>query len=369
MSTPYEIAKRYGFLLEHHAVTSEDGYILTIFRLVDTKKMNMRNRQPLVVEHGVLLDGISWMLSGNHSLAFYFADAGFDVWVINSRGTTYSRKHTNGSISEKDYWNFSFHEVAIHDTPQIMELISDHTNRNDIIHIAHSKGATSSTVYAILKSDHARKHVKGLIQLAPVVTISKMEGGERLVILFFDLFRQVVEFFGIYDIESIPLIGSLVTFMCSRFPTIIICGLTEALFTGYVAQQVSADIFPVIARHFPIGTSIKALTHYHQIIKKNGRFQWFDYGPSINSNLYNSTYPPEYNLQKVTLPVHIIGGRQDFVATKEDVERFYNQLKKPKSLRFVDASHADFVLGKQVVEIYGDIMYAIKQINKQKDVK
>ncbi|KAG5864156.1 hypothetical protein JTB14_026012 [Gonioctena quinquepunctata] len=188
-STPYEIAKRYGYFLEQHVVTSEDGYILTIFRLVDTKGKKVGNRQPLVVEHGILLDGISWMVSGNDSLAFYFADAGFDVWLINSRGTTLSRKHTNGSISERDYWNFSFHEMAIYDTPQIMELISNHTNRFDIIHIGHSMGTTSSMIYSILKSDHARKHVKGLIQLAPVVTISKLSGGGQLVIPFFELLR------------------------------------------------------------------------------------------------------------------------------------------------------------------------------------
>lgn len=46
-----------------------------------------------MIQHGLLANSESFILNGEESAAFKYAKAGYDIWLGNNRGTTYSRKH------------------------------------------------------------------------------------------------------------------------------------------------------------------------------------------------------------------------------------------------------------------------------------
>ena len=107
-----------GYPLEYHSVTTNDGYILTLFR-IQAKYTRMTANKPVVfLQHGLTNDAGAWLYNGEtHGLAFILANAGFDVWLGNNRGNKYSRKHTRMTTANHKFWEFSFDEMAKYDLP------------------------------------------------------------------------------------------------------------------------------------------------------------------------------------------------------------------------------------------------------------
>lgn len=48
-----ELIRYYGYEAEEHKVTTEDGYILTVFRCNSRKNMRME-KKPVVLQHGIV---------------------------------------------------------------------------------------------------------------------------------------------------------------------------------------------------------------------------------------------------------------------------------------------------------------------------
>lgn len=96
-----------------HEVTTEDGYILTMFNIwnEDTWDIDMG---PVLFQHGMRMDGVDWIATDDDvpSAHFYLADLGYDIYIGNGRGTEYSMKHTSLDAAvledEAKYWDFTF---------------------------------------------------------------------------------------------------------------------------------------------------------------------------------------------------------------------------------------------------------------------
>ena len=57
------------------------------------------------------------------SPGFHIANLGFDVYVHNSRGNKYSLYHTNPDITNAEFFDFSFQEMALYDVKAAFEYV------------------------------------------------------------------------------------------------------------------------------------------------------------------------------------------------------------------------------------------------------
>lgn len=123
-------------------------------------------------------------------------------------------------------------------------------------------------------------------------------------------------------------------------------------------------MLPVIFGHLPAGASVKQFGHYAQEIK-SGYFRQFDYGSDKNSKRYNSTEPPNYNLDNIKSPISLYYSDEDYLAAQTDVEHLISELPNVNAIFIPGYSHADFVWGMNAPEdVYRHIINDMKEAER-----
>jgi lysosomal acid lipase/cholesteryl ester hydrolase len=87
----------------------------------------------------------------NSSLAYYLANKGLDVWIMNNRGNKYDLEHKNKSLDLKgeEFWDFSFVEMALEDLPKIINYISKQISYKQKINVIGYSMGTSVLMAAL----------------------------------------------------------------------------------------------------------------------------------------------------------------------------------------------------------------------------
>lgn len=63
-SSKIGLVQRHGYLAEEHKLNTEDGYILTVHRIVGSKKSLPRFGKPIVyLQHGIFSSSDGWVLT------------------------------------------------------------------------------------------------------------------------------------------------------------------------------------------------------------------------------------------------------------------------------------------------------------------
>lgn len=107
----YNYLKKYNYTLEDHTVTTSDGYILGLHRITTGRNgiYATEGKPPVLLVHGLISSSMDYVNYGpGRSLGLMLADGGYDVWLMNCRGNTWSRKHKTLSPTDREFYQFRY---------------------------------------------------------------------------------------------------------------------------------------------------------------------------------------------------------------------------------------------------------------------
>lgn len=348
-TTPQLIVS-HGYPAETHTILTDDGYFLTVHRIPFSKENPKKvPEKTVLLHHGLLGSSADWVITGpGKALAYILSDAGYDVWLANARGNTYSRSHLHLSTDSYAFWNFTFHEIGQHDLPAVIDHMMDLKGWDiKINYVGHSMGTT--VLFSLLSTKQEyNKILRAGFALAPVAYMKEIESPLKYLAMFANNIETLLKLLG--QNEFLPqnkLVKYFAKILCEiNHYEEEICENAMFFLCGFDAKQFNQSLIPTVLAHTPAGASSKTLIHYAQEIHNEGRFQQFDYGSLGNMKQYGTAKPPEYKLTKITLPIALLSAENDWLSGDGDVTRLYVQLANPIDHYIVplkDFNHIDFL--------------------------
>jgi lysosomal acid lipase/cholesteryl ester hydrolase len=342
------------FPLEIHNVITEDGYVLRVYRIPGGKgETNYKEKQktPVLFQHGLLDSSDGWVCNTEERcLPYILANCGFDVWLTNTRGNKHCKSHVSLNPVSYEFWSFSFHEMGLYDIPAVLEHISK-TNQSDekIIYIGHSQGTCMMFAAMTQKIEYFQSKIRMFIALAPVARVGSVKSKllKGLHKINFHKILQASEQFEVFPSNEDN--NQFNSWLHKNFSSV------TNMFVELVSDnnsKVNNDIdrLGVYLTHYPCGTSLKAMNHFVQNFTGK-KFCHYDYKKEANMFLYKQQTPKEYDLSVIKgIPIILISGKEDKLASPEDVQWLREQLGANViySHEAEDMGHITFLIGKDL---------------------
>uniref|UniRef100_A0A5F8A4X8 Lipase n=1 Tax=Macaca mulatta TaxID=9544 RepID=A0A5F8A4X8_MACMU len=328
-----------GYPSEEYEVTTEDGYILLVNRIpYGRRHIRSTGPRPVVyMQHALFADNAYWLENyANGSLGFLLADAGYDVWMGNSRGNTWSRRHKTLSETDEKFWAFSFDEMAKYDLPGVIDFIVNKTGQEKLYFIGHSLGTTIGFV-AFSTMPELAQRIKMNFALGPVISFKYPTG---IFTSFFLLPNSIIK--AVFGTK-----GFFLEDKKKKIPSIKICN-------NKILWLICSEFMSLWA-----GSNKKNMNQLYQ----SDEFRAYDWGNEAdNMKHYNQSHPPIYDLTAMKVPTAIWAGGHDVLVTPQDVARILPQIKSLHYFKLLpDWNHFDFVWGLDAPQrMYSEIIALMK---------
>lgn len=339
-------------------VETEDNYVIGMFRIPYSHKLQNQNekRPAILLQHGLTSCSDAWILSGpNDALAFLLADAGYDVWMGNARGNTYSRNNTRLSTNHPYFWKFSWHEIGVIDMATMIDHILETTGEKAIHYTGHSQG---TTVFFVLMSERPEynEKIKTAHLLAPVAFMSNMKTiWAKYTRRFIGRPNTFTRLLDTTEVMHSTFFQELYNILCTNHPVVeFMCTNIYYLLNGETdGGNMNKTVSAQLEETHPAGASSTQVLHYMQEYE-SGRFCQLDHGPVKNRKMYGQDTPPDYDVSKVTADLYFYYSDADTLADVIDVEYLAAKLPKMPTMTHFPGdiiTHGEFAWHIRVKEL------------------
>ncbi|URE21964.1 Triacylglycerol lipase [Musa troglodytarum] len=325
-----------GYECREYEVKTQDGFILTMHRIPQGRGGGSAGkRQSVLLQHGVLADGLTWLLNPlQQSLAFVLADNGFDVWITHGRGTRWSRRHESLNTSDTAYWAWSWDELANYDLPATVGFVFQQTGQK-LHYVGHSMLYQHSLRASWwIRSSQLPFDSGGLSDLHD--NYDRKSCSQRI------RRRSKNEF---------TMLGALGV---AEFDP---KGAVGTKFLEFVCAMPGVKCFDLMASltgpNCCLNDSTVDMYLKYELQPTRGVITKYDHGSSAaNMAAYGQSSPPEYHMSNIPhhLPLLLSYGGGDMLSDVKDVQLLLNDLSNHDADKLVaqlvkEYAHLDFVMG------------------------
>lgn len=356
----YDKIRADGFPVEIHHVTTPDGYVLELHRIRSSPRNQSTDRPVAYMNHGLKTSSGDYVLADREqALAYLAADAGYDVWLGNNRGNTYSRRNIYIEPTESRFWNFSWYEIATIDLPTMIDYILEKTNKTNLHYVGVSQGTAIYAAFLSEKPEYNSKIASGHL-MAPVIfnaNFKDEQSKEDAEVLGGP--HPDRETFSYENGRHNGAKGYVLAFLCAQ--PLVANKCRDQLGSGE-NPYTNTTIIPQLLVAAPAGASYVQLVHFYQLIK-TGKFRKFDWGNELNMEKYGTPEPPDFELKNIAAPTFLYYSNGDPLSSEIDVENLISILgpNVVTGTWFKNDSkwgHLDYVLAKNIKEELNDFIIA-----------
>lgn len=283
------IASCYVWAWYYHVSTSQDetGY----FRTADGWRLAVHRYRPrgnsagypVILCHGLGGNRYSFDLRGAPSLAPYLRNRGWDVWVVELRGSGASDR-PGVWFSDVPYkWGFEDH--LSYDVPAVIDYVLDRTGASAAHWIGHSMGGMLIEAYLAGQSSP---------KLATATAIGSPADFSKIDRPFFDALLHVKWMLRVLPFAPMPYIGKMFIPVIHRLPTSV-----QSLFYPPNIEPRRARTIVAIGSPMVMSNQL-----------------WLDFGRFLESDGPTTESGEAYleRLWESDVPILLIGGSKDVMA-------------------------------------------------------
>lgn len=233
-------------------------------------RTNLRNKPIAYLQHGLIDSSDSFITHYKEKAqGFILAEAGYDVWLGNSRGNKYSRQHMWLDLNELEYWEHSFPEMAKYDMPAFFDYIRNHTQigpSEKFTYIGHSQGTTQMFYKMATEPEFVKANVNLFIGMGPFMVTHYFFS----VKLFADLVQSITPW--LYRLHKFEFFSadetrSFFTNYCGYLTGS--CQWWQHYISTKDTTPYDYEIFRVMMGHYPSGSSLQCVNHFTQNANEN----------------------------------------------------------------------------------------------------
>lgn len=355
-----EMCEVFGYEAQEHVIQTEDGYLLCLHRLCQTKDELQARRQasmshkrgkrpapirkPVVyMHHGLMMNSEVWVcnLEESRQLPFVLVEKGYDVWFGNNRGNKYSKKHVKLKSSDRAFWDYSLDDYALRDIPDTIDYILETTKAPSLSYVGFSQG-TAQAFATLSIHPTLNEKVNLFIALAPAMSPK----GLHNFLVDALMKSSPAALFLLFGRKAI--LPSTIFWQSIIYPPLYVKVLDTAMrfLFGWHSKNMSFQQKTASYYHLYSFASVKSLVHWFQVIGA-GAFQMFDdEAHSLYGNFYRVARFPTRN---ITTPIVLMyGGADSLVEIDAMLAALPDHTIAEEIAHF---EHLDFLWAREVDEL------------------